>query len=435
MVDEWAINDQGMAVVHRTAEHWQPIGNGVIECGLCYRSCRLDPGQAGWCKIRVNRGGEMTLTDHGVLSSLIFQRRGFQVDPFMTYKPGALSLFVGGVSCTSKCTFCMSKEITWNPEAVPWIYGRERTPALGQFFTFRGLVHPLGLVNTAKKIGCTQIEFGINEPLLTYEYTLDAARLACEAGLEVVIETNGFSMPEVVHELAPYVAAVDLGVKGSGDPAFYDRWMKSPGAMDAVKESALAWRKAGVHLIIGDVIAPMQLQSDHAFEESVRAFYSWVRDHLGELTEILPTPLLFPGPSSSTKKNGYLLPGNATAADEDEYTHRLHHAVNVARDLGLPYAHHKTVRDSIRCHKCGNELLTFVPPSVYCQPCLMPFQFCDRWGVIQYVDEGGFCASCGAKVPVVPQSQSEIDRMNEALKNLPDDFKYKGEVILQPAID
>ena len=434
-MEKWDFDEQGKAIVHRTAEHWRPIGNGVIECDLCYRSCRLDPGQAGWCKIRGNQGGEMTLTDHGVLSALILQRRGFQVDPFMTYKPGALSLFVGGVSCTSKCTFCMSKEITWNPAAVPWLYGIERTPAMGLFYTMRGLVHPAGLINLAKMIGCTQIEFGINEPLLTYEYTLDAARLACEAGLEVVIETNGFSKPEVVHELAPYVAAVDLGVKGGGDPVFYDRWMKSPGAMDVVKESALAWRKAGVHLIIGDVIAPMQLQSDQAFKESTREFYSWVRDHLGELTEILPTPLLYPGASSSSNKSGYLLPSTASRLDETKYTFRLHSAVNLARDLGLPYAHHKTVKDSIRCHQCGSELLTFLPPSVYCEPCLMPFQFCDRWGVIQYVDEGGYCSNCGTKVPVVPQSQDEIERMDEALKNLPDELVYKGKVVFRPVMD
>lgn len=428
MIDEWVFDDQGRAVVSRQAEHWERIGQDQIKCKLCYRECKLNPGEAGFCKSRVNNGGVLELTSHGVLSGMILQQRGFQADPFMTFKTGALSMFVGGVSCTSRCTFCMSKEITWKPEAIPWLYDRERTPALGLFFTYRGFVHPAGLINSARMLGCTQIGFGINEPLLTYEYTLDTARLAYEAGLDVVIETNGFSNPEIIREIAPFVAAVDLGVKGSLDPEFYDRWMKSPGATNAVKESALAWRKAGVHLIIGDVISPMQMQSDQAFEKSILEFYSWIRDFLGNLSEILITPLLYPGPGGSGSRSGYLLPAVATPADEGEYTLRIHQAVNTARDLGLHYAHHKTVDDRITCHNCGADLLSFIPPTVYCEPCLMPHQFCDRWDVIYYVDEESHCKKCGAWVPVVPLSAGERERAKESIRNVPEGVKYKGLV-------
>lgn len=359
---------------------------------------------------------------------MILQQRGFQADPFMTFKTGALSLFIGGTNCTSGCTFCMSKEITWRPESIPWIYSYERGPALGLFFGNRGMVHPVGMINIAKMLGCTQIGFGFNEPLLTYEYTLDTARLAYEAGLDVVIETNGFSNPEIIREIAPFVAAVDLGVKGSLDPDFYDRWMKSPDATNAVKESGLAWRKAGVHLIIGDVIAPMQMQTDQAFEKCTLEFYSWIRDYLGDLSEILITPLLYPGPSGSGSRSGYLLPAAASPKDETIYTLRIHEAVNTARELGLHYAHHKTVEDRIFCHNCGAELLSFISPSVYCEPCLMPYQFCDQWDVIFHVDGESHCEKCGAWVPVVPLSHEEQERVKESIKNVPEEIKYKGLV-------
>lgn len=427
MVDEWGMDDQGRAIVSRQAEHWERIGQDQIQCKLCYRECKLDPGEAGWCKARVNNGGVMELTSHGVLSGMILQQRGYQVDPFMTYKTGALSLFIGGVHCTSGCTFCMSKEITWRPEKTRW-FGWERGPAFGLFFGYRGMVHPAGMINLAKMLGCSQVEFGINEPLLTYEYTFDTARLAYEAGLDVVIETNGFSNPEIIREIAPFVAAVDLGVKGSLDPEFYGHWMKSPSATNVVKESALAWRKAGVHLIIGDVIAPMQMQSDQAFEKSTLDFYSWIRDYLGNLSEILITPLLYPGANPSGNKNGYLLPASATEMDESIYTLRLHEAVGTARDLGLHYAHHKIVADRICCHNCGAELLSFISPSVYCEPCLMPHQFCDQWDVIFHVDKESHCENCGAWVPVVPLSAGEQERAKESIKNVPEEVRYKGQV-------
>jgi hypothetical protein len=61
---------------------------------------------------------------------------------------------------------------------------------------------------------------------------------------------------------------VDVGVKGSADPAFYDRWMKSLGAVPTVLGSAKAWRDAGVFVIVGDLTAPPQMQDDEQFEDA-----------------------------------------------------------------------------------------------------------------------------------------------------------------------
>lgn len=434
MIKDWTIDEQGRAIVHRSAQYWRRSENKHVTCNLCYRNCELTPGQVGPCKVRENRAGKLILNSHGVLSCMILQRRGFQVDPFMTFKPGALSLFIGGVGCNSGCVFCMSKEITWNPTKIQWGYG-ERHQAKGLFFTNKAMVHPKGVIWAAQYFGCTQIEFGINEPLMTFEYTLDTARLAKEAGLDVVIETNGFSNPKAIREMAPYVDAVDLGIKGSGDPEFYSRWMRSTGAVDAVKKSAMEWRQAGVHLIIGDVIAPGQLQSDSAFDQSIDAFYGWIRDNLGEKTEILITSMLIPGPESNkpTGGNGGLfLPGNSTILDKVEYASRMEKARSCARGIGFHYAHFKTVSDPIRCHACGNELLVFSPPKVYCVPCLMPFQFCDKWDVESHVTNG-HCDSCGTQVPVITLTPKEQDSARNRVLTFPESEKYKGQVNYRPA--
>ena len=434
VIKDWKLDKLGHAVVTREARYWRPAKGRSVICDLCYRACVIEPGQAGWCKSRVNRSGRLVLSSHGVLSSLALQMRGYQVDPFMTYKPGALSLFVGGTHCTSGCVFCMSKEITWRPDRIPWGYG-ERKLAQGLFFTHRAMVHPKAVIWTAQYLGCSQIEFGINEPLMTYEYTLDTARLAKAAGLEVVIETNGFSSTAAIRELAPYIDAVDLGIKGSADPAFYAKWMKAPGSsVEAVKESALEWRRAGVHLIIGDVIAPSHMQSEEAFNQSVRDFYQWIYDNLGALTEVLITTLNIPGPASSQASDDdrLFLPPTATRLDKEIYQAKINWAICAAHKIGLPYAHNKTALEPILCHACKGELLVFKTPEVYCFPCTMPMQFCDQWDTTSYVT-AGHCDHCGAQVPIVSQTAEEREKSLAALRSFPDEPRYKGKQTFLPA--
>lgn len=429
-IDNWRLDEQGRVIAVRKAEFWSREKGRQISCQLCYRRCVLEDGQPGWCRTRTNAGGKMRLAAHGQLSCLILQQRGYQVDPFMTYKPGARSLFVGGVGCTSGCVFCMSKEITWAPEKVPWAHG-EGQPAQGRFYANRAMVHPLAVIRLAQTCGCTQIEFGINEPTLTIEYTLDLAALAKEAGLDVLIETNGFTSPAVIRQLAPLVDAVDLGVKGSLDPQFYSRWMRAPGAVDAVKQSAIEWRKAGVHLIVGDVIAPPRLQPDPAFAAAVESFYTWVYQNLGELAEVLITAMMIPGPAASSK-DGFFLPARASDADVVNYSRRITWAIDQAQTIGLPYAHNKTAMVPIICHNCGGELLAWKPPTVYCHPCLMPMQYCDRWGHEQHVT-AGHCDHCGAAVPVATLSPAELEAVREGIRNFPADLRYQGPVTYSPA--
>ena len=34
---------------------WEPEANGRVHCFLCPRHCHINPGQAGFCFIRVNQ--------------------------------------------------------------------------------------------------------------------------------------------------------------------------------------------------------------------------------------------------------------------------------------------------------------------------------------------------------------------------------------------
>lgn len=413
-IPDWTQDEAGRIHSVRSATYWRRLPGQSIHCDLCYRRCELGPGEAGWCGLRVNQGGTLALTSHGVVSCAVRQQRGYQVDPFLLYKPGALSLFLGGVNCTAGCVFCMSKELTWRPERVPWAFGGERRLGRsGGWYGYRAMLHPAGAVALAAQWGCQQVAFGINEPTLTWEYTADVARLARRAGLDVLIETNGFTTLPAIHALAPAVSAVDLGIKGSGAPDFYAHWMKSPAAMPAVLAAATAWRQAGVWLLIGDVIAPPQMQTDAAAAEAQRRLYGWIAEHLGPHTPVLITPMMVPGPQrpgQASRWDGFLLSAQTGAADYHAYYDRQARARELAVAAGLVYVHSKRDDEGIRCHACGGLLLRFQSPMLACTPCTMATHGCHYWTHEQHVTDGR-CDHCQAAVPIVTLSDGDLAAM------------------------
>lgn len=405
-VMSWERGDEHI-LAHTQPLFWSAADNNRIDCTLCYRRCSLADGETGPCGYRVNGGGRMGLIGHGVVSSVVRQIRGFGPDPFLTYKPGATSLFLGGTRCTARCTFCMSTEIVWKPERLKWALPRDQ--AAGSDSAWYGMLaflHPADAVAAAKEIGAQQILFGINEPTLTLEWTLDVARLAKGEGLDVCVETNGFTEPEAIRLLAPYVDAVDVGVKGSADSEFYARRMKSPGAVPAVLRSLAEWKNAGVHLIVGDLIAPPYMQDDTVFEESARRFYDHLVAEVGPHTPVLTTAIFEPGPMTDGPMASLLV---GRDGDPDAYADRASRARELARAAGLPYVHGKEALDqTISCHGCGGALLKFrerctagwYASNNLSDPCVMPRSYCPWWRVQTHVT-GSKCDHCGTRVPVV----------------------------------
>jgi hypothetical protein len=181
----------------------------------------------------------------------------------------------------------------------------------------------------------------------------------------------------------------------------------------------LEWRRAGVFLLVGDLIAPPHMQDDAVFAEAARRMYGWIATNLGPLTPVLVTPIFPPGPMTSEPAAGKMMLVRS-AAEQDAYTIRLNEALRLARAAGLPYAHMKTTDPGgeIRCHACGGVLLAFAETCAesgdaagyqWEKPCVMPL-YCPWWSHEQHVTQGGCCGHCGTPVPVVCLSAAQLER-------------------------
>ncbi|HSN77310.1 MAG TPA: SEC-C metal-binding domain-containing protein, partial [Anaerolineae bacterium] len=165
----------------RQAEFWRPLEAGKVACDLCYRSCEIEDGEEGWCKYRRNEAGRLVIPNHGTVSGIMKEHLGVGDSAYTTYKPGMRGIFVGGIRCTSSCGFCMSKQLVWKPDGVPWVdgetFGPDRLLVNNSFwYGRRARYTPEQIIDNALRVGAGSIELGVNEPLMSIEYSLDVAR-------------------------------------------------------------------------------------------------------------------------------------------------------------------------------------------------------------------------------------------------------------------
>jgi pyruvate formate lyase activating enzyme len=164
-----------------------------VRCVLCPRRCKLREGEVGSCGVRQNRGGEVVLVTYGECTSIAVDP--IEKKPLFHFYPGSVILSVGAVGCNLHCVFCQNWEIS--QERPPTHY----CPPEQLVARALEVPHNLGIAYT------------YNEPLIWFEFVLDAARLAHERGLKNVLVTNGTVNPEPLQELLPYIDAMNVDLK------------------------------------------------------------------------------------------------------------------------------------------------------------------------------------------------------------------------------
>ena len=180
----------------------------MATCEVCFRRCSLAEGQTGACSARICREGKVQPAHYGRLSSLALDP--IEKKPLNRFYPGSMILSAGSLGCNLHCAFCQNHEIAQADG--------------GEFGVRTDEVSPGKLVEIAeyyRKKGNIGIAFTYNEPLVGYEYVRDTARIAHEKGLKCVLVTNGTASLPVLEEIAPYIDAMNIDLKG-----FTERYYK-----------------------------------------------------------------------------------------------------------------------------------------------------------------------------------------------------------------
>jgi pyruvate formate lyase activating enzyme len=330
-----------------TARFFEREGDGRLRCTLCPRECLLGEGQAGFCSVRENRGGEMALLAYG-------KSTGFAVDPIEKkplhhFLPGTEVLSFGTVGCNLGCRFCQN-----------WNISKAKASGRGtESHT------PEQVVDLAVASGCPSIAFTYNDPVIWAEWAIDVAREARRRGIRTVFVTSGFVEERAREEIFSWMDAANVDLKAFTEE-FYAKVTLSH--LAPVLET-LEWlaRDGRVWTEVTNLLIP-GLNDDPA--ETVR-LAEWVGAHMGP-----DVPLHFSAFRPAWKMTDRPPTPPAT----------LTRARRIAREAGLRHVYTGNVHDpegqTTFCPGCGEEVVVRDWNSV-CAYRLGP---------------GGTCRRCGERI-------------------------------------
>ena len=201
----------------RQAMFWEKTQDDKIQCLLCPQKCKIASGRKGFCRVRQNEDGVLYTINYGKCSSCGMDP--IEKKPLYHFYPGSYIFSAGTFGCNLRCGFCQNWTIA---------QGDPETTA----------VSPEKLVEiaSARRQGhhSVGIAYTYSEPFMWYEFVIDTAKAAREAGLKNVLVTNGFVNPEPLAQILPFIDAMNIDVKGFSDQYYNET---CSGELDPVLET------------------------------------------------------------------------------------------------------------------------------------------------------------------------------------------------------
>ncbi len=242
----------------REAKLYRRVG-GRLVCHLCWRYCKIDDGDMGYCRARINVNGKLYTLTYGNISAM--ESRPMEIKPFFHFKPGKTVLTFSTYSCNLDCPWCQNWHLSkFDP---PTVYSE---------------ISPEEIVRRAIEFGDIGLCASFNEPTLLFEFLLDSFRIARGRGMVNTMVSNGFMTPTALKMLRDSgLEAINIDIKGND--YVYERYCG--GKAKFVWKTAKKAVDLGVHVEMVNLIVT-DVNDD---EEVIREV---VENHLRFVGESVP---------------------------------------------------------------------------------------------------------------------------------------------------
>ena len=298
----------------------------MSKCHVCFRQCEIEEGARGFCGargcVRTDEGTPAVVPlNYGRLTALALDP--IEKKPLARFYPGSMILSAGSYGCNLRCPFCQNHEISWSDQAMQ--YGIDGASGSLAFFSPEELA---GAAVRCRAQGNIGVAFTYNEPLIGFEYVRDAARLVHEAGMKNVLVTNGTASLKVLEELAPYIDAMNIDLKGFTDD-YYNR------VLGGSRQMVMSFIEQAVqicHVELTCLIVP----GENDREEEIREMTAWIAS--------LPASR-----QQNSPEGGRWIPLHIT-----RFFPQFHMTDRPATDVGLIYRLADAARDRLKYVYTGN---------------------------------------------------------------------------------
>lgn len=214
--------------------YWTTTPRGP-KCLICPNECVIKEGETGVCHNRTNYQGKIYSIAYGNPCAVNIDP--IEKKPFNHFLPGSKAFSIGTAGCNLACMNCQN----WTISQV--------SPKETRNYDLM----PDKLVEQAIAAKCQSIAYTYSEPISFYEYTLDSAKLAQQAGIKNVLVTAGYIHQEPLRNWCKYIDAARVDLKSFSN----DIYMKlSAGALQPVLDTLKTFAELGVWLEIINLVVP-----------------------------------------------------------------------------------------------------------------------------------------------------------------------------------
>ncbi len=304
---------------------YEKLPNSRARCGTCQWRCNIGLGKFGVCGMYQNKDGTLYNLNYAIVSSVA--NDPVEKKPLFHFFPGSLAFSLGTLGCNFHCKHCQNWEIS-SADISTLRRGCQE-------------MQPQAAIELAKRYHCQGIAWTYNEPAIWFEYTLDSARLAKENNLYTVYVTNGYSTPEALDTIGPYLDAWRVDIKGFSDH-FYRELARVPHWREILAVAKRAKAKWNMHVEVVTNIIPTMNDDD----EQLEGIANWIRDELGELT---------PWHVTRFYPHHHMMHLPPTPVST------LEHAYEIGRKAGLKFVYAGNVpghkNENTICYSCGKPIV------------------------------------------------------------------------------
>ena len=330
----------------REALFYEKMGDEAVKCLLCPNYCVLSNGQRGFCRVREQVDGKLYSLVYELVCAVHVDP--IEKKPMYHMLPGSRSFSIATAGCNSRCKYCQNWTISQRPPEE----------------TMNKRLSVPNLVESASSNGCRSIAYTYNEPIIFYEYMLDASKLAKEKGIYNVMVTGGKINPDPIKRMLSYVDSANFDLKG-----FDKKYLREVCAqdLDNILQSLTLMKQGGMWVEITNLIVPTLNDK----MDDIRQMVKWIKRELGP-----DVPLHFSRFWPQYKlRSLYPTP-----------TETLKRARDIALEEGLHYVYIGNVPEigtgDTVCPRCKNTVIKRIGYSV----------------LENHVSSDGICGFCGNKI-------------------------------------
>ncbi|MEW6027083.1 MAG: AmmeMemoRadiSam system radical SAM enzyme [Planctomycetota bacterium] len=237
--------------------YYRKLDDGVVECLICPKKCKVLNQGRGVCGNKLN--------DDGLYYSLVYSKPctvnidPIEKKPFFHFLPGSKVYSLSTAGCNFGCKFCQN-----------WQISQAKPEDLDNY-----ILTPAQIVEQAKDNEAKVIAFTYGEPVVFYEYMYDIAELSRKEKIHSVVVTNGYINEEPLRALCQKVSAVKVDLKAFTDE-FYQKYCN--GSLQPVLDTLLVLKKIGIWYEIVVLIIPTLNDST----KEIKQMCEWIKNNLGD---------------------------------------------------------------------------------------------------------------------------------------------------------